>query len=397
MRGPSTPLLPRARASSARTARGGWQYDAATFSRWLATFDDACRTRNLLSPARLPLELLDLLQSDPPASQPVRLCSSPALTAFSPSSAPSSTPGAPGSEASHRRRPPPRSTSTKPPTTKPNSPPAPSGLRTPACRQPRPRILVVTQDATDPPRRNRARLSSTSPPLRPRPALRVLSRHPAQPGRPPPRRASASALALHPARRTRTRLAFLHRPARRQPPGIRRPASPHARTRARGLERPQWTLDAFLTQPSSGQRLPCPSPGSTASPKPNAVSLDNTAARNPRSNGPNSFPNSSNPSVSPGAAPLSSAEHQAAPPLAASRRILRRSWLRRPPHPLARVSLRPRAHPRRDPLRTRVPRRSHPDRRPRRVRRPHCRRRLVPRRKRKRLARRRHNPPAAAA
>ncbi len=52
-------------------ARGGWQYDAASFSRWLATFHDACRTRSLLSPVRLPLELLDLLQN-PSTSQPAR-------------------------------------------------------------------------------------------------------------------------------------------------------------------------------------------------------------------------------------------------------------------------------------------------------------------------------------
>ncbi len=51
------------------SARAGWQNDAAAFSRWLAEFDDACRTSNLLSPTRLPLELIDLLENlapDPP-------------------------------------------------------------------------------------------------------------------------------------------------------------------------------------------------------------------------------------------------------------------------------------------------------------------------------------------
>jgi probable DNA repair protein len=45
------------------SARASWQNDAAAFSRWLNTFDEACRDGNLLSPARLPNELLQLLQS----------------------------------------------------------------------------------------------------------------------------------------------------------------------------------------------------------------------------------------------------------------------------------------------------------------------------------------------
>jgi ATP-dependent helicase/nuclease subunit B len=44
-------------------ARSGWQNDAAAFSRWLSAFDEACRAGNLLSPARLPNELLQMLQS----------------------------------------------------------------------------------------------------------------------------------------------------------------------------------------------------------------------------------------------------------------------------------------------------------------------------------------------
>jgi len=47
-------------------ARSGWQNDAATFSGWLDEFDNLCRAGNLLSPARLPLELLALLE---PAAQ----------------------------------------------------------------------------------------------------------------------------------------------------------------------------------------------------------------------------------------------------------------------------------------------------------------------------------------
>ena len=43
-------------------ARVGWQNDAAAFSRWVTTFDDVCRKDGLLSSARLPLELLGLLE-----------------------------------------------------------------------------------------------------------------------------------------------------------------------------------------------------------------------------------------------------------------------------------------------------------------------------------------------
>jgi ATP-dependent helicase/nuclease subunit B len=43
--------------------RAGWQQDAGAFSSWLADFDEACRTGNLISPARLPLELAPQLES----------------------------------------------------------------------------------------------------------------------------------------------------------------------------------------------------------------------------------------------------------------------------------------------------------------------------------------------
>jgi ATP-dependent helicase/nuclease subunit B len=53
--------------------RSAWQNDAAAFSSWLAGFEDVCRSENLLSPARLPIELLHLLQNPPPTpSQPQR-------------------------------------------------------------------------------------------------------------------------------------------------------------------------------------------------------------------------------------------------------------------------------------------------------------------------------------
>jgi len=44
-------------------ARASWENDAAAFSRWLNTFDEACRMGNLLSTARLPNEFLQLLQT----------------------------------------------------------------------------------------------------------------------------------------------------------------------------------------------------------------------------------------------------------------------------------------------------------------------------------------------
>jgi len=46
------------------TARSGWDLDAGAFSGWLATFDQTCRENNLLSPSRVPLGLISLVQND---------------------------------------------------------------------------------------------------------------------------------------------------------------------------------------------------------------------------------------------------------------------------------------------------------------------------------------------
>jgi probable DNA repair protein len=54
-------------------ARRAWQQDAAAFSNWLGTFDKLCREENLLSPSRLPLELLPLLEADLAARPPLLL------------------------------------------------------------------------------------------------------------------------------------------------------------------------------------------------------------------------------------------------------------------------------------------------------------------------------------
>jgi probable DNA repair protein len=56
------------------SARSGWQQDPRGFSEWLTAFDETCHSGNLLSPSRLPLELLPLLaDSDQPASPPLLL------------------------------------------------------------------------------------------------------------------------------------------------------------------------------------------------------------------------------------------------------------------------------------------------------------------------------------
>jgi len=55
------------------SARSGWQQDAAAFSGWLSIFDKDCRTEKILSPSRLPLELIPLLESDPAPRPPLLL------------------------------------------------------------------------------------------------------------------------------------------------------------------------------------------------------------------------------------------------------------------------------------------------------------------------------------
>ena len=46
------------------SVRSGWDQDAAAFSTWLVAFDETCRSGDLLSTARLPLELLPALAAD---------------------------------------------------------------------------------------------------------------------------------------------------------------------------------------------------------------------------------------------------------------------------------------------------------------------------------------------
>ncbi|HMD76376.1 MAG TPA: PD-(D/E)XK nuclease family protein [Terracidiphilus sp.] len=55
------------------SARIAWQQDAAAFSGWLAAFDETCRAGNLLSTARLPLELISLLETEVAGRPPLLL------------------------------------------------------------------------------------------------------------------------------------------------------------------------------------------------------------------------------------------------------------------------------------------------------------------------------------
>ncbi len=54
-------------------ARSAWDRDAAAFSAWLSAFDEACRGANLLSSARLPLELAESLKGDSVERPPLLL------------------------------------------------------------------------------------------------------------------------------------------------------------------------------------------------------------------------------------------------------------------------------------------------------------------------------------
>jgi ATP-dependent helicase/nuclease subunit B len=54
-------------------SRTAWQQDAGAFSAWLASFDEICRVGNFISAARLPLELIDLLQNESAALPPILL------------------------------------------------------------------------------------------------------------------------------------------------------------------------------------------------------------------------------------------------------------------------------------------------------------------------------------
>jgi probable DNA repair protein len=66
-------LCSHAKQFLAVSARIGWQQDAAVFSGWLAAFDELCRSGNLLSPSRLPLELMPLLLAEKAQRPPLLL------------------------------------------------------------------------------------------------------------------------------------------------------------------------------------------------------------------------------------------------------------------------------------------------------------------------------------
>jgi len=62
------------------TARAGWQSDPAAFSRWLATFDKTCRAKNSISPARIPIELIPILEGSSTTRPPLLLAGFDRLT-----------------------------------------------------------------------------------------------------------------------------------------------------------------------------------------------------------------------------------------------------------------------------------------------------------------------------
>jgi probable DNA repair protein len=55
------------------SARASWQQDAAAFSGWLSGFDEACRAGSLISPSRLPHELIPLLFAETVKRPPLLL------------------------------------------------------------------------------------------------------------------------------------------------------------------------------------------------------------------------------------------------------------------------------------------------------------------------------------
>jgi len=54
-------------------ARRGWQLDAGEFSAWMSEFDEACRLNGFVSVARVPLELVGLLEKEQAPRAPVLL------------------------------------------------------------------------------------------------------------------------------------------------------------------------------------------------------------------------------------------------------------------------------------------------------------------------------------
>jgi len=56
-----------------KRTRSAWDQDAAAFSEWLNHFDEFCRAGDLISPARLPLELIESLKRDTAERAPLLL------------------------------------------------------------------------------------------------------------------------------------------------------------------------------------------------------------------------------------------------------------------------------------------------------------------------------------
>lgn len=56
-----------------KTARSTWDRDSGAFSRWLSAFDEVCRKGSFVSAARIPLNLLPILQDDAGKRPPILL------------------------------------------------------------------------------------------------------------------------------------------------------------------------------------------------------------------------------------------------------------------------------------------------------------------------------------
>ena len=179
-----------------QSTRAAWQQDAENFSAWLSAFEETCRANNLLSPARLPLELIQLLEAAPASETrpPLLLAGFDRILPTQHrlfdawgKSQPAST-AKPASEVRYYTT----------PDTKSELAACALWCKQHLAANPNASLLVITQDLSQ--RRGeieRAFLNfAGGTPFRT--TLRIHPRHPAQPGHPRPWSASASPLALEP-------------------------------------------------------------------------------------------------------------------------------------------------------------------------------------------------------
>ena len=231
-----------------KAARGAWQQDAAAFSGWLEAFDETCRAGSLLSPSRLPHELIPLLEADSAQRPPLLLAG---FDRILPVQRSFSTPGASGARLPAASLPK-KSISTPPKTPRPNWRPARSGAAANSPPTPAPACWSLLR------RPARAAARSSAPFLR----TRAAAAFEFSLGVP------LSQVAL--ARAAHLLLRWLDGPLDEQEldwllsTGLAAANAQESaalqsymRTlRRHGLERPQWTLAAFLGQRCASELLP---------------------------------------------------------------------------------------------------------------------------------------------